>query len=68
MTVVSQKRDLAFELDSHVIAQRDEYIYLHIDGRDVEIGKYKSRERANQVFIEMIEMNVLEVAYYMPEV
>lgn len=68
MTVISQKRDLAFELDSHVIAQRDEYIYLHIDGRDVEIGKYKSRERANQVFIEMIEKNVIEVAYYMPEV
>lgn len=68
MTVISQKRDLAFELDSHVIAQMDEYIYLHIDGRDIEIGKYKSQERANQVFIEMIEMNVLEVAYYMPEV
>lgn len=68
MTVISQKRDLAFELDSHVIAQRDEYIYLHIDGRDIEIGKYESQERANQVFIEMIEMNVLEVAYYMPEV
>ncbi len=68
MTVVSQKRDLAFELDSHVVAQRDEYIYLHIDGRDVEIGKYDSQERANQVFIEMIAMNVLEVAYYMPEV
>lgn len=68
MTVVSQKMDLAFELDSHVIAQRDEYIYLHIDGRDIEIGKYKSQERAKQVFVEMIEMNVLEVAYYMPEV
>ena len=68
MTVISQKRDLAFELDSHVVAQRNEYIYLHIDGRDIEIGKYESRERANQVFIEMIEMNVLEVAYYMPEV
>lgn len=68
MTVISQKRDLAFELDSHVIAQRDEYIYLHIDGRDIEIGKYKSQERAKQVFVEMIEMNVLEVAYYMPEV
>lgn len=68
MTVISQKRDLAFELDSHVIAQRDEYIYLHIDGRDIEIGKYESQERANQVFVEMIESNVLEVAYYMPEV
>lgn len=68
MKVISQKRDLAFELDSHVIAQRDEYIYLHIDGRDVGIGKYESQERANKVFIEMIEMNVLEVAYYMPEV
>lgn len=68
MTVISQKRDLAFDFDSHVIAQRDEYIYLHIDGRDVEIGKYKSQERAHQVFIEMIESNVLEVAYYMPEV
>lgn len=68
MTVISQKRDLAFELDSHVIAQRDEYIYLHIDGRDVEIGKYKSRERAKQVFVEMIESNVTEVIYYMPEV
>ena len=67
MTVVSQKRDLAFELDSHVIAQRDEYIYLHIDGRDAEIGKYESQERANQVFIEMIESNVTEVIYYMPE-
>ncbi len=68
MTVISQKRDLAFELDSHVIAQRDEYIYIHIDGRDVEIGKYKSQERANQVFVEMIELNVTEVIYYMPEV
>ena len=68
MTVVSQKRDLAFDFDSQVIAQRDEYIYLHIDGRDIEIGKYKSQERANQVFIEMIEKNVIEVAYYMPEV
>lgn len=68
MTVISQKRNLAFEFDSHVIAQRDEYIYLHIGGRDIEIGKYDSQERANQVFIEMIEMNVLEVAYYMPEV
>lgn len=68
MTVISQKRDLAFELDSHVIAQRDEYIYLHIDGRDIEIGKYKSQKRAKQVFIEMIELNVTEVIYYMPEV
>lgn len=67
MTVVSQKRDLAFDFDSHVIAQRDEYIYLHIDGRDIEIGKYESQERANQVFIEMIELNVTEVIYYMPE-
>ena len=67
MTVVSQKRDLAFELDSHVIAQRDEYIYLHIDGRDIEIGKYKSQKLANQVFVETIELNVTEVIYYMPE-
>lgn len=67
MTVISQKRDLAFEFDSHVIAQRDEYIYLHIDGRDIEIGKYKSKKLAKQVFIEMIEMNVTEVIYYMPE-
>ena len=68
MTVASQKKDFVFDFDSHVIAQRGEYIYLHIDGRDVEIGKYKSQERANRVFIEMIEMNVLEVTYYMPEV
>ena len=67
MTVISQKRDLAFDFDSHVIAQRDEYIYLHIDGRDIEIGKYKSQKLAKQVFIEMIEMNVTEVIYYMPE-
>ena len=45
-----------------------EYIYLHIDGRDVEIGKYESHERAQEVLKEMIEMNVIEVAYYMPEV
>lgn len=68
MTVVSQKRDFAFELDSHVIAQRDEYIYIHLDGRDIEIGKYKSHERAQEVLKEMIENNVIEVAYYMPEV
>lgn len=67
MTVISQKRDLAFDFDSHVIAQRDEYIYLHIDGRDIEIGKYKSQKLAKQVFIEMIELNVTEVIYYMPE-
>ena len=53
---------------SHVIAQRGEYIYLHIDGRDVEIGKYESQERAQEVLKEMIEMNVIEVDYYMPEV
>lgn len=68
MTVISQKRDLAFDFDSNIFAQRDEYIYLHIDGRDVEIGKYKSQKLAKQVFAEMIELNVLEVAYYMPEV
>ena len=68
MTVISQKRDFVFDFDSHVIVQRVEYIYLHIDGRDVEIGKYKSQERAQEVLKEMIEMNVLEVAYYMPEV
>lgn len=68
MTVISQKRDFVFDFDSHVIAQRDEYIYLHIDGRDVEIGKYESHERAQEVLKEMIEKNVIEVAYYMPEV
>ena len=68
MTVVSQKRDFVFDFDSHVITQRGEYIYLHIDGRDVEIGKYESHERAQEVLKEMIEKNVLEVAYYMPEV
>ena len=68
MTVVSQKRDFVFDFDSHVIVQRVEYIYLHINGRDVEIGKYKSQERAQEVLKEMIEMNVIEVAYYMPEV
>ena len=68
VTVVSQKRDFVFDFDSHVIVQRVEYIYLHIDGRDVEIGKYKSQERAQEVLKEMIEMNVIEVAYYMPEV
>ena len=68
MTVASQKRDFVFDFDSHVIAQRGECIYLHIDGRDVEIGKYESHERAQEVLKEMIEMNVIEVAYYMPEV
>ena len=68
MTVISQKRDFVFDFDSHVIVQRVEYIYLHIDGRDVEIGKYKSQERAQEVLKEMIEKNVIEVAYYMPEV
>ena len=68
MTVVSQKRDFVFDFDSHVIAQRGEYIYLHIDGRDGEIGKYGSHERAQEVLKEMIEKNVIEVAYYMPEV
>lgn len=67
MTVVSQKKDLAFDFDSNIFAQRDEYIYIHLDGRDIEIGKYKSQKRAKQVFIEMIELNVTEVIYYMPE-
>ena len=69
MTVVSQKRDFVFlYFDSHVITQIGEYIYLHIDGRDVEIGKYESHERAQEVLKDMIEKNVIEVAYYMPEV
>jgi hypothetical protein len=68
MTVVSQKKDLVFDFDSNILAQRDEYIYLHIDGRDVEIGKYESHERAQEVLREMIDKNVIEVAYYMPEV
>ena len=68
VTVVSQKRDFVFDFDSQVITQRGEYIYLHIDGRDVEIGKYESHERAQEVLKEMIEKNVIEVAYYMPEV
>lgn len=68
MTVVSQKKDFVFDFDSHVIAQRDEYIYLRIDGRDVEIGKYESHERAQEVLKDMIKKNVIEVTYYMPEV
>ena len=67
MTVVSQKKDLAFDFDSNIFTQRDEYIYIHLDGRDIEIGKYKSQKRAKQVFIEMIELNVTEVIYYMSE-
>lgn len=68
MTVVSQKRDFVFDFDSDVITQRGEYIYLHIDGRDVEIGKYKSHERAQEVLKDMIEKNVIVFTYYMPEV
>ena len=58
MTVISQKRDFVLDFDSHVIAQRGEYIYHHIDGRDVEIGKSETNERAQDVLKEMIEMNV----------
>lgn len=68
ITVVSQKKDFVFDFDSHVIAQRGEYIYLRIDGRDVDIGKYDSNERAQEVLKDMIEKNVIEVAYYMTEV
>lgn len=68
MTVVSQKKDLVFDFDSNIFAQRDEYIYIHLDGRDIEIGKYKSQERAQEILKEMIGMNVIEVVYYMPGV
>lgn len=68
MTVVSQKKDLVFDFDSNILAQRDEYIYIHIDKKDVEIGRYKSQERAQEVLKDMIEKNVIEVEYYMPEV
>lgn len=68
MTVISQKRDLVFNFDSNILAQRGEYIYLHIDKKDIEIGKYKSQERAQEVLKDMIEKNVIEVEYYMPEV
>lgn len=68
MTVISKKRDLVFNFDSNILAQRGEYIYLHIDKKDIEIGKYKSQERAQEVLKDMIEKNVIEVEYYMPEV
>lgn len=68
MTVVSQKKDLVFDFDSNILAQRGEYIYIHIDQKDVVIGKYKSHERAQEVLAEMIEKNFIELVYYMPEV
>ena len=68
MTVVSQKKDLVFDFDSNILAQRDEYIYIHLDQKDVTIGRYKSQERAQEVLAEMIEKNFIELVYYMPEV
>ena len=68
MTVVSQKKDLVFDFDSNILTQRDEYIYIHIDKKDVEIGRYKSQKRAQEVLTEMIEKNFIELVYYMPEV
>ena len=70
MRVVSQKKDLSFDFDRSALSQRDECIYIRLDGRDVLIAKYKSHDRAAEVFKEMHEKYQRQLGlnvFYLPE-
>ena len=53
MRVVSQNRDFSFDFDRTTFWMQDEYVYARIDSNRQVIGKYESRQRAQQVFIDI---------------
>ena len=53
MRVVSQDRKLSFDFDRCEIWIQDKCIFRRIDGDSHVIGKYKSEERAAEVFEDM---------------
>lgn len=70
MRVVSQKKDLSFDFDRSALSQRDECIYIRLDGRDALIAKYESHDRAAEVFKEMHEKYQRQLGlniFYLPE-
>lgn len=53
MRVVSQNRDFSFEFENTVSWMQDCYIYAKVDMTSQLIGKYKSEQRAREVFMNM---------------
>ena len=53
MRVISQSRNFSFDFDQTVFWRQSDVIYAKIGGESIAIGKYKSDERAAEVFEDM---------------
>ena len=53
MRVISQSRNFSFDFDRTVFWRQSDVIYAKIGGESIAIGKYKSDERAAEVFEDM---------------
>ena len=53
MRVSSQSRNFSFDFDRTVFWRQSDVIYAKIGGESIAIGKYKSDERAAEVFEDM---------------
>ena len=53
MRVISQSRNFSFDFDRTVFWIQGDVIYAKIGGENIAIGKYKSNERAAEVFEDM---------------
>lgn len=53
MRVVSQSRNFSFDFDRTVFWTQSDVVYAKIGNESIAIGKYKSGERAAEVFEDM---------------
>ena len=53
MRVISQSRNFSFDFDRTVFWRQSDVIYAKIGSESIAIGKYKSDERAAEVFEDM---------------
>ena len=69
MRAVSQSGNFSFDFDRTVFWRQSDVIYAKIGSESIAIGKYKSDERAAEVFEDMHThyATVEGAVYYMPE-
>lgn len=53
MRVISQSRNFSFDFDRTAFWRQNDVIYAKIGSESIAIGKYKSDERAAEVFEDM---------------
>ena len=69
MRVVSQSRNFSFDFDRTVFWRQSDVIYAKVWSESTAIGKYKSNERAAEVFDDMHTHYATAggSVYFMPE-